>query len=304
MANLNGNSLPRQFLAQDADILPPSDDRIFKVLLTHPDAKQVLIDIVSTVIERKVVEVQLRNTELPAMDINEKAERFDINCTIDNGDQSGNEDLRDQVDVEMHCSRIEEENGNNRKNFLNKYTYYMTDLHSSQKSKGVAYEDLVRTYQVTFSIFTVFPQIPDFVSRFTMRTSKGIQLNDQINMVLIELSKLDDILKKPVDQLSSFEKWSLFLKYAPDPGHRDKINDIIKEKKEIGMAATLLQEISKDENERAHFRSRRMYETDMESNRIVCERRGEKRSDAKWKGVIAEKDAMISKLLAELEQKT
>ena len=39
----------------DADILPPSDDRIFKVLLTHPNAKQVLIDLVSTIIERKVI---------------------------------------------------------------------------------------------------------------------------------------------------------------------------------------------------------------------------------------------------------
>jgi hypothetical protein len=29
----------------DADILPPTDDRIFKVLLTHPNAKQVLIDV-------------------------------------------------------------------------------------------------------------------------------------------------------------------------------------------------------------------------------------------------------------------
>ena len=40
------------------------------------------------------------------------------------------------------------------------------------------------------------------------------------------------------------------------------------------MAGTLLKSISKDERERAVFRSRRMYQTDMESNRITAERRG------------------------------
>ena len=43
------------------------------------------------------------------------------------------------------------------------------------------------------------------------------------------------------------------------------------------MDGTLLKSISKDERERAVFRSRRMYQTDMESNRITAERRGEER---------------------------
>ncbi|MCL2270644.1 MAG: hypothetical protein FWC24_04795, partial [Treponema sp.] len=63
-------------LPADADILPPSDDRVFKTLLTHPDAKKVLVDVVSTVIDRTVVDAQVRNIEMPAMDTGEKAERF------------------------------------------------------------------------------------------------------------------------------------------------------------------------------------------------------------------------------------
>jgi len=93
------NKLSAQFIEADADILPPSDDRIFKALLTHPDAKQVLIDVVSTIIEHQVVDVQVRGNEPPVMDIEEKAERFDVNCTVDNGDQ---------IDVEMHCTEREE----------------------------------------------------------------------------------------------------------------------------------------------------------------------------------------------------
>jgi predicted transposase/invertase (TIGR01784 family) len=282
---LKGTMLPA-----DADILPPSDDRIFKTLLTHPDAKQVLIDVISTVIERTVVDVHIRGIEPPVMDIEEKAERFDVNCTVENGDQ---------VNVEMHCSEREEA-GVKRINFINKYTYYLADLHSSQKSKGVKYSDLVRTYQATFSMHTVFPARRDFVSRFSLRTADGEQFSDQLNIIIIELDKLNYALKKPVEELTSFEKWPLFFKFAQDPVQRDIINDIIKEKEEIGMAATLLQEISKDEHERARYRSRRMYETDRISDLLTAEARGEARSDTKWQTVVADQDAKLTDKDAEI----
>jgi len=47
------------------------------------------------------------------------------------------------------------------------------------------------------------------------------------------------------------------------------------------MAASLLREISKDERERAVARSRRMYETDMISNLLTAEERGEIKGEAK-----------------------
>ena len=126
----------------DADILPPGNDRIFKVLLTHPNAKEVLIDVISAVIERKVVDVQIRNNEIPAMDVDEKNERFDVNCTIDTGEPQpslgtkgslGEGSRFDQVNVEMHCYK-QNEIGSDNTNFINKYVYFLTDLHSSQKS--------------------------------------------------------------------------------------------------------------------------------------------------------------------------
>ena len=260
---------PMAQLPIDADILPPSDDRIFKTLLTHPDAKPVLIDVVSAAIERPVIDVQVRNIEPPAMDIDEKAERFDVNCTVDGGTQ---------VDVEMHSSPIEEIGGTHT-GFVNKYLYYLTDLHSSQKSRGVKYRDLASTYQVTFCEYTVFPTRPGYVSRFSMRTQDGTPLSDQINMVIVELSKLGEIAAKPVEKLTPIEMWSLFFHYAPDPQLRSLLNEIINAKEELSMASALLQEISKDERERAIQRSRRMAETDRISNLLTAEARGEMRGE-------------------------
>ena len=53
-------------LPMDLDILPPSDDRVFKLVLTTPDAKPVLMDLISAIIQRSVVDVEVRNNEMLA----------------------------------------------------------------------------------------------------------------------------------------------------------------------------------------------------------------------------------------------
>lgn len=248
-------------LPNDVDLLPPSYDSIFKALLTHPDAKPALISIASAIILRKVKDVAVRNTELPLMDTEEKGERFDVNCVVDDGDQ---------VDIEMHGSRIEEPIVGEHVSLLNKSIYYLTDLHSSQKSKGVKYASLVRTFQATFCSYTIYPNYSDFITRASLRRENGEQISDQINFVLVELSKLTNILQKPTNELTDLEAWSIFLQYAPDIQKRALVNRIIQERSEIAVAGALLMEISQDEHTRAQFRSRRMYETDQTSNLLTA----------------------------------
>ena len=66
------------------------------------------------------------------------------------------------------------------------------------------------------------------------------------------------------------------------------------------MASEILQEISRDEDERALYLSRKKYEMDMYSNFKAAERVGQMLSDAKWQGVVAEKDAVIADNQAKL----
>ncbi|GBU22177.1 hypothetical protein R80B4_02082 [Fibrobacteres bacterium R8-0-B4] len=121
----------------DAEILPPSDDHIFKTLLTHPNAEPVLKSVISAAIERNVTKVLVRNNELQITDVEEKAQRLDVNCTVDGGDQ---------VDVEMQCSRAKDDTVNSHLNLINKSIYYLTDLHSSQKSARVMYKTKILTF--------------------------------------------------------------------------------------------------------------------------------------------------------------
>jgi hypothetical protein len=70
------------------ELLPPSEDGVFKTLLTHPDAKPVLRDIISSVLQIPVINVEIRNIVLPISDFSEKREELDVNCEIDGGKQA------------------------------------------------------------------------------------------------------------------------------------------------------------------------------------------------------------------------
>jgi predicted transposase/invertase (TIGR01784 family) len=142
------------------DILPPSDDRIFKLILTSSESKPMLIDLIAAIIRRPVIDVVVRGNELPLGDTEEKAVRLDVNCKIDDGTQ---------IELEMQASHMEEEIGGKHENIKGKSIYYMCDLHSSQSSKGRRYDELAQTYQVTFCSYTVFPNLSDYVNPFSVR---------------------------------------------------------------------------------------------------------------------------------------
>jgi len=86
---------------------------------------------------------------------------------------------------------MKEDRGCQRKNLIGKGVYYLCDLHSSQSSLGAKYEDLVRTYQVTFCSYSVFPGKGGFINSFSLRNDMdGSLLSDALNAVYVELSKL------------------------------------------------------------------------------------------------------------------
>lgn len=254
-------------LPMGADILPPSDDRVFKLILTSPEAKQGLMNLISSIIGRTVVDVALHPNELAPEDTEEKAERFDVNCKIDDGSQ---------VNLEMQASHMVEDVDGQHRNLKGKSIYYLTDLHSSQPAKGLRrYDRLARSYQITFCSYTVFPNTPDYLNSFSLRhDTTGELLSDAISLTFVELSKLDEVMKKPVSEMTDLDKWSVFLQYAPDPEHRETVNKVIESEEVLQVAGNLLMSISQNERERAIFRSRRKFQTDLQSDLATAEDNG------------------------------
>jgi predicted transposase/invertase (TIGR01784 family) len=254
-------------LPMGVDILPPSDDRVFKLILTSPESKTGLINLISSIIGRTVVDVVLLPNELAPGDTEEKAERFDVNCKIDDGSQ---------VNLEMQASHMVEDLDGQHKNLKGKSIYYLTDLHSSQPAKGMRrYDRLSRSYQITFCSYTVFPNMQDYVNSFSLRhDTTGELLSNAISLTFVELSKLGEVVKKPISDMSVLDKWSVFFQYAPDLEHRDVVNRVIESEEVLQVAGNLLMSISQNERERAIFRSRRKFQTDLQSDLATAEDRG------------------------------
>jgi predicted transposase/invertase (TIGR01784 family) len=243
-------------------ILPAYDDGVFKAILTHPEAMPVLRDVVSSVLLIPVHDVEVRNAELPITDISDKRERFDVNCKTDSGEQA---------EIEMQADPMEGDSAANWHAVIkSRAIYNLCDLHSSQPSRGTRYDKLMRSFQVTFCGYLLFGKREEgFVNRFSFRNEAGEELSGAVGIIFVELARLGKTLKKPAGEMTPLEMWAAFFAVAHKPEYRRLLDEMSKTREEIFMARELLTNISSDEIQRAHFRSRRLYEMDRESERII-----------------------------------
>jgi predicted transposase/invertase (TIGR01784 family) len=230
---------------------------VFKTLLTHPDARPILRDLISGILQIPVLNVEVKNIELPITDISQKRERLDVNCEVDG---------QEQVDVEMQTEPMsgdKADNGHIR--IRGRAIFNLCDLHAAQSGRGISYEKLKRSFQITFCDYTVFPERRDYVNRFSFRNAEGEELLNAVGIIFIELSKIGEVLKKPFDEMTAIEMWCVFFAVADKPAYRELITKMTAKKKEIKMASELLASISHDPVEVAHFLSRRKFQMDLDS---------------------------------------
>ena len=94
--------------------------------------------------------------------------------------------------------------------------------------------------------------------------------------------------------MTDLEKWAVFFQFANVPKYRDAVNRVIASKEALQMAGNLLISVSQNERERAIFRCRRMYQSDLESNLATAEARGEqKKALAVAQNMIADGESII-----------
>ena len=92
-----------------------------------------------------------------------------------------------------------------------------------------------------------------------------ISLNGKRQIITLELSKVDEVIEKPAEEMSIQESWAVYFRYLNDKEKRSKINDILDQEEGIAMASEVLINITKDEVERAKLFSVLKYELDSRS---------------------------------------
>ena len=157
--------------------------------------------------------------------------------------------------------------------FKNRIVYCLCDLHAKQKGKGLNFDELLKSYQISFCNFVMFDN-NDLINKFNMRNQSGLKLSDSVTAVSIEVPKLGDVLAKPITEMSAIEIWTMFFAHADNPQFKAKIGETMRVKEEIAMATEILNTISKDEHAIAKYRARRKWEADLTTNLSVSRRLG------------------------------
>ena len=105
----------------------------------------------------------------------------------------------------------------------------------------------------------------DFYREYKWRDTKGRPLTDDQTIIFVELTKVDALLEKPVNKLTTIEQWALFFRYSTDTSKRELLSKIIEKEEGIKMATQILQTISMDERERIAYEEQLIYELDQRS---------------------------------------
>jgi predicted transposase/invertase (TIGR01784 family) len=223
-------------------------------------SQTALSKLVSALIGREVTIITIVANEPPVDNLRDRQIRFDINCRAENGEL---------VNVEMSLNpdpfepvRLE---------------FYTGKLFTGQDIRGIdkSYDDLQRAYQIAILAKERFFPDGDFYHQFKYYDQeRQVSLCGKTRIITLELSKLEKVVEKPIEEMSLQEYWAVFFRYLTDKGKRGKINEILEHEEGIAMASEVLMKISRDEVERARLLSEYKYQMDMQSKLVHAKRVG------------------------------
>jgi len=236
--------------SETEELLDIRHDRIFKAVFTKdsPAAKGALSDLISTLIERKVVVSSITANEPPIDDIRDRSIRFDISCKTETSEL---------VNIEMSFRPASCE--------LARLEYYTSKLFSRQDIQGIkkSYSNLKDTYQIAILANGLFFDDEELVHRFHYHDPKNnVSLGGKTKIIIVELIKTERLIEKPINEMATSEAWALFFQYLTNNRKREKINEILSREAGIAMASEVLIEITQEDIEWARQLSEEKYIND------------------------------------------
>ena len=207
--------MERIYFGADDDIINPCWDNVFKATFTKdtPESRGAMNELLSAIIGRKLTVTAIAANEPPVWSINERQIRYDINCRFDSGELCN-------IEMTLYPDAHE----------LIRLEYYTSKLFTGQEIRGVekSYTDLKHTYQISLLVDRPVIKDDEFVHHFQYYDIENrVSLEGRTHIITIELSKLERIARKPVEAMTSIERWAVFFRYTPDKGKRVLVNEII-----------------------------------------------------------------------------
>jgi predicted transposase/invertase (TIGR01784 family) len=253
------------------DLIDICLDNVFKAVFTRntPESRGALSKLLSAIIGRELAVITIIANEPPIDNLRDRQIRFDINCKAEGGElvnveMSLNPDPFEPIRLEFHAGKL----------------FTGQDIRGGDKT----YDDLKETYQIAILVKERFFDDQEFFHKFEYYDpERRISLKGRSRILTLELSKLEQIINKPVVNMSTPEQWAFFFRYLTDKTKRKKINEIVASEEGIAMASQVLMSISKDEVERARLMSEYKYVVDTQSKVVHAKREG--RQEGRQEGI-------------------
>ncbi|MDF2652123.1 MAG: hypothetical protein K0Q73_7928 [Paenibacillus sp.] len=243
------------------DLLDPKNDFVFKRIFGSEDNKDILLAFLNRTFmeagEPPLTEIILMNPYTDKDSPRDKQSIFDIKARTAEGKL---------INVEMQLFNKYD----NEKRTL----YYWSKQYSSQLEEGQAYSKLRKCVTINILNFTILPN-EHYHSVFHLREdNSGIPFIDDMEIHVIELSKLD---KQPIPSEGGLLNWLLFLK-----SEDTSLWEVLKmNEPQLGKAMTALEYLSQNAEARRLYEMRQKALHDevsmLEGAREEGERRGEVR---------------------------
>ena len=184
-----------EILPTELKILSPLEGPIFRMLLASKRSKPILVDFISAIIEQPVVRANVYSNSSLIGSREEKNNLLYVHCGIFEGAE---------IDIELEAEREPEEGGSG--NPKRSSIYKLCDFYSIQRIDEEEKEK--PNYYVTLSRETLFPERSGYFHTFTLRHDEDYrQLTEKENIcaVYVELKKLEEVIKKPVNEMTGME---------------------------------------------------------------------------------------------------
>jgi predicted transposase/invertase (TIGR01784 family) len=255
-----------------------TNDTLFKMLFVqYPDLLKRLVAALLSMHYDSIEQFAISNPEMPPDAFGEKFCRLDINMTIDG----------QRVDLEVQVA--------NEGDYPERSLFYWARVYSNALGEGEEYSKLPRTVIISILDFKLF-DCAEVHSEFQpLEVTRHTPLTDKQSLHYFELPKLPET----VDAEDSLGLWlALFNAETEEELKQIEAMEVPIMKQAIGAYRSVTATDEFKEYERLRSLARHNEASALShAARVATEK-----ADAKWQGVVSEKDAEIARLRAQLEK--
>ena len=235
----------------------PRVDFVFKKLFGTEESKDILIDLINSIVSEKdtVADLELRNPYNEKQFLEDKRSVLDIKARSAQGKW---------YDIEMQVLPEDW--------FAKRSLYYWSRLYSEQLQEGKHYRDLTKTICINILNFSQLHDEPSYHNVYKVKNIvSNSELLDEFELHFIELRKYDESLADSLK--TALDRWVNFLKLA-GVYDSETMPEELKASPPVRKAMNLLERLSATKEERAIYDDRLKWIRDVESSLETMEQRG------------------------------